>query len=82
MIVTDDSGPDEKAWYTNTINCGFDYFNAHDPDAYFVATNAPGRSVLNRVERRMSNLSKELSGFILPHDHFGTRSKNAWVKKG
>ena len=24
------------------------------------------------AERRMSNLSKELSGVILPHDHFGT----------
>ena len=24
----------------------------------------------------MSNLSKELSGFILPHDHFGTHLDN------
>ena len=44
----------------------------HDLDAYFLATNAPWRSAFNRMERRMSNLSKELSGVILPHDHFGT----------
>ena len=43
---------------------------------YFVATNAPGRSAFNRVERRMSNLSKELSGTILPHDRFGTQLDN------
>ena len=52
------------------------FFNKHDLDAYFVATNAPGGSALNRVERRMSNLSKELSGVILPHDHFGTNLDN------
>ena len=40
-------------------------------DALFIATNAPGRSAFNRVERMMAPLSKELAGLILPHDHFG-----------
>ena len=35
-------------------------------------TLAPGRSVFNRVERRMIKFSKELSGVVLPHDHFGS----------
>ena len=72
MIVTVDGGPDENPRYSNTINCAIEYFCEHNLDAYFVATNAPGRSAFNHVERRMSNLSKELSGVILPHDHFGT----------
>ena len=37
----------------------------------FFATNAPGRSAFNRVERRMLNLSKDLIDVILPHNHFG-----------
>ena len=41
-------------------------------DAFFLATNAPGRSAFNRVERRMVKLSKELSGVILQHDKFGS----------
>ena len=72
MIVTVDGGPGENPRYSNTINCAIEYFCEHNLDAYFVATNAPGRSAFNHVERRMSNLSKELSGVILPHDHFGT----------
>ena len=71
-IVTVDGGPDENPRYSNIINCAVEYFCEHDLDAYFVATNKPGRSAFNRVERQKSNLSKELSGVILPHDHFGT----------
>lgn len=38
----------------------------------FVATNAPGRSAFNRVERRMAPLSKHLTGVVLPYDTYGT----------
>lgn len=38
----------------------------------FLATNDPGRSAYNRVERRMAPLSRELAGLILPHDYFGS----------
>ena len=41
-------------------------------DAFFLVTNAPGRSAFNRVERRMAPLSKELSGVLLEHEHFGS----------
>ena len=37
-----------------------------------MATNAPGRSAFNRVERRMAPLSRELAGLILSHDHYGS----------
>lgn len=48
------------------------HFQKYDLDAVFLATNAPGRSAYNRVERRMAPLSRELSGLILPHNHFGS----------
>ena len=76
MTVTIDGGPDENLRYTSTINCANDYFDEHNLDAYSVATNAPGQSTFNQVERKMSNLGKELSGVILPHDHFGTHLAN------
>ena len=72
MTVTVNGGTDENPSYTNTINCVIECFNEHDLDAYFAARNAPEQSAFNQVERRIYNLSKELSGVILPHDHFGT----------
>ena len=72
MIITVVGGPDENPKYSSTINCAIKYFCEHNLDAYFVVTNATGRSTFKHVERRMSNLDKELSCVILPHDHFGT----------
>ena len=37
-----------------------------------IPTNAPGRSVFNRTERRMAPLSREMSGLILPHETLGS----------
>ena len=72
MIVTVDGDPDENPRYAKTIECAIDYFLSQDLDAFFLATNAPGRSAFNRVERRMVKFSKELSGVVLLHDNFGS----------
>jgi hypothetical protein len=58
------------------IDVAVHHFLSHDLDGFFVATNAPGRSAFNRVERKMAPLSRELSSLILPHDHFGTHLDN------
>jgi hypothetical protein len=70
MMVTVDGGPDENPRYEKVVNVAIHHFLEYDLDAYFVATNAPGRSAYNRVERRMLPLSRELAGLILPHEHF------------
>lgn len=57
---------------TRVIAAAVKHFKKHDLDAYFIATNAPGRSAFNRVERRMAPLSRELTGLILDHQHFGS----------
>ena len=72
MIVTVDGGPDENPRYTKTIECTINYFLSQDLDAFFLATNTPGRIAFNRVERRMVKFSKELSSVLLPHDSFGS----------
>lgn len=48
------------------------HFVSHDLDALFLATNAPGRSAYNRVERRMAPLSNQLAGLVLDHEHYGS----------
>ena len=77
MIITVDGGPDENPRYSKTVMCSIDYFVSCNLDALFVATNAPGRSAYNRVERRMAPLSHDLAGIVLPHDHFGSHLNSA-----
>lgn len=72
IIVTVDGGPDENPRYQKVISFAINHFKKHDLDGIFIACNAPGRSAYNRVERRMAPLSRELSGLILPHDHYGS----------
>lgn len=67
-----DGGPDENPRYPKVIAHAIEHFKDFDLDGLFIFTNAPGRSAYNRVERRMAPLSRELSGVILPHDHFGS----------
>lgn len=54
------------------IKVAIHHFVQHNLDAIFLATNAPGRSAYNRVERRMAPLSKQLSGVLLEHEFFGS----------
>ncbi|KZR95977.1 Uncharacterized protein APZ42_009943, partial [Daphnia magna] len=77
VIFTVDGGPDENPRYQKVIQIAIHHFVNHNLDGLFVATHAPGRSAFNRVERKMAPLSKELSGLILPHDHFGTHLVNS-----
>ena len=41
-------------------------------DAFFLATNVPGRRAFNCVKHRMVKHIKELSGVICEHDEFGS----------
>ena len=71
MIVTVDGGLDENPRHEKTISYTVDYFNTFDFHAFFLVTNAPGRSAFNRVERRVAPLSKELGCVLLDRKHFG-----------
>lgn len=71
FVFTVDGGPDENPRYDKTIRVAIHYFLKYDLDAFITVTNSPHRSCFNRVERRMAPLSRELSGVLLPHDHFG-----------
>lgn len=72
VIMLTDGGPDENPRYHKVIKSAITHFKNHDLDAIFMATNAPGRSAFNPVERRMAPLSQMTSGVILQEDHFGS----------
>lgn len=72
VIVTVDGGADENPRYEKVIAAAVKHFRQNNLDAIFYATNAPGRSAFNRVERRMAPLSHQLAGVVLPHDTFGS----------
>lgn len=69
VIITVDGGADENPRYPKVLAAAGHLFLKYDVDALFIATNAPGHSAFNEVERRMAPLSKELFGLIFPHDH-------------
>ena len=83
MIITVDGGLDENQRYMITMECTIDFFLTYDLDTYFIATNIPGRSEFNRVERRTAPLCKEMASLILDRKHFGTHlnSKNETTDK-
>ncbi|XP_037033492.1 uncharacterized protein LOC119072388 isoform X2 [Bradysia coprophila] len=71
IIITTDGGPDENPRYEKRIDCAIAEFKKFNADAIFIATNAPGRSAFNRVERRMAPLSRDLAGMIIDHQQLG-----------
>lgn len=72
LIMTVDGGPDENPRFPNVLSAAVHHFKTNNLDAVFIATNAPGLSAYNAVERRMAPLSHDLAGLILPHDAYGT----------
>jgi len=79
FIFTVDGGPDENPRYQEVIRVAIHHFLRYDFDSLFIATNAPGRSAFNRAERKMAPLSKELTGLILPHDHYGSHLNESGI---
>ena len=72
LIIFIDGGPDENPRYRETIRYSCSNFCKFNLDALYIATQAPGRSAYNPVERQMAPLSRFLAGIILPHDTFGS----------
>ena len=50
LIITVDGGPDENPRYQEVIGMAVHHFMQNNPDAYFIATNAPGRNAFSRLK--------------------------------
>ena len=60
VIIFTDGGPDENPRHPKPRSCYYSFFKENNLDCIFVATNAPGHSAYNPVERRMAPLSHDL----------------------
>jgi hypothetical protein len=63
--------------YSKSLSSAIDKFKKYNLDALIITNQAPGQSLFNVVERRLSPMSHDLAGLILPHDHFGTHLNDA-----
>ena len=73
LLFATDGGADGNPRFPGTLSAAVARFNELDLDVHILHTNTPGYSTYNRVERRMTPLSKELTGLILPHDSVGSQ---------
>ena len=71
-IILCDDGPHQNPQFPKTLDVSIQHFKEFNFNVMFVSTLAPGISVYNNVERRMTPLSKALAGVLLLHDTFGT----------
>ena len=69
-----DGGPHESPRFPKTLEIAIKHFKKYNLDALLISTYAQGLSTYNQVKRRMTALSKALSGISLPHETFGTHS--------
>jgi hypothetical protein len=72
VVFSVDEGPDENP--QKVIVVVIQNFVKHKPGCSFCyrTTNAPSRGAFNRIKRRIAPLSRELSGLIQSHEHFGS----------
>ena len=72
VISVDSSGLENDTRYSKTLSAAIDKFKKYNLDALVIVNQAPAQALFNIVERRLSPMSHDLGGLILPHDHFGT----------
>ena len=72
IVNIDASGSENNTRYPKTLATAIDRFKRYNLDVLVMINQAPGQNLFNVIERRLSPLSHDLAGLILPHDHFGT----------
>lgn len=79
VMCVDRNGQENDTRYSKTLSAAVDKFKKHNLDALIIVNQAPGQALFNVVERRLSPMSHDLAGLILPHDHFGSHLNEAGV---
>lgn len=65
IIVHTDGGPDENPRFGTVINQAIKHFQKFNLDAYFAATNAPGRSAFNRYWKKTNFYCNQITLFTI-----------------
>ncbi len=72
IMNVDNIDPIDYTRFPKTLYLSIKKFKKYNLDAFFIITQAPGQSVFNIAQRRLSLISHDLSGLVLPHNFFGT----------
>ena len=72
IMNIDTNGLENNTRYPSTLASAIDKFKKYNFDALLIINQAPGQALFNVVERRLSPMAQDLTGLILPHNHFGT----------
>ena len=72
LVLSTDGAQDEASRYPKPLATAIYFFKHVKLDMFLHSFNAAGLSVLNPVKRRMSPLSHDIAGVVLPHKNFGS----------
>ena len=70
LVLSNDGAQDEAPRHTKPLATAIYFFKHLKLDAFYLGVNA--LSAFNLVERKMSPLSHDIAGVILPHENFGS----------
>ena len=71
MLMETDEAQDEATHFPKTLATAVDLFCLLNLDVLLHGVNAARLSAFNPVKKRMTPLSCDLAGVVLPHDYFG-----------
>ena len=71
LVLSTDGALDEAPRYPQPLATAIYFFKHLKLDVFLHGANAAGLSAFNPVERRMSLLSHDIAGVVLPHENFG-----------
>ena len=72
LVLSTDGAQDKASRYPKPLATVISFFKQVKLDMFLYSFNAAGLSALNPVERRMSPLSHDIAGVVLPHKNFGS----------
>ena len=70
LVLSTDGAQDEAPRYPKPLATAIYLFKHLKLDVFLHGVNAARLSAFNPVERRMSPLSHDIAGFVLPHENF------------
>ena len=76
LLLTTDGASDEAPRYPKPLASAVYFFKELNLDVFLHGVNAAGLSAFNPIERRMSPLSHDVAGVILPHNTYGNHLDN------
>ncbi|CAF1129204.1 unnamed protein product [Adineta ricciae] len=72
IMNVDNIDPMNYTRFSRTLYSSIQKFKKYNLDVFILVTQTPGQAIFASCERRLALLSHDLSGLVLPHNHYGT----------